>query len=178
MYSDLIGFSIYDGITGALEADRLFDVNPADVTLKMRLISSFTNTFFGLPPMMWIDLLLTAASFGALALSDTIFGRAMKAAGYDLKDFDHRKMFARMIFDLSSDDEDIKKLDAAQKKFDAEFKEYARVNNKGDDFSKEQYREEKGNLTTWQKYGAPIVDKVLGIGQDAKTGIKSFGERI
>ena len=173
-----VGFSIYDGITGALEADRLFDVNPADVTLKMRLISSFTNTFFGLPPMMWIDLLLTAASFGALALSDTIFGRAMKAAGYDLKDFDHRKMFARMIFDLSSDDEDIKKLDAAQKKFDAEFKEYARVNNKGDDFSKEQYREEKGNLTTWQKYGAPIVDKVLGIGQDAKTGIKSFGERI
>lgn len=173
-----VGFGIYDGITGALEADRLFDVNPADVTLTMRLISSFVNTFFGLPPMMWIDLLLTAASFGALALSDTIFGKVMKAAGYDLKDFDHRKLFARFVFDLISDEADSKKLDADQKKFDNEFKAYAKKHGKGDDYSKEQYREDTGNKTTWQKYGAPILDKVLGIGQDAKSGVKSFGERI
>ena len=173
-----VGFGIYDGITGALEADRLFDVNPADVTMKMRLVSTFVNAFFGLPPMMWIDLILTAASFGALALSDTMFGKAMQAAGYDLKDFDHRKIFARYIFDLISDESESSKLTNDQKKFDDEVKAYADKHNKGADFSKEQYREETDNKTTWQKYGAPLVDKVLGIGQDTKTGIKSFGERI
>ena len=173
-----IGFGIYDGITGALEADRLFDVNPADVTMKMRLVSTFVNTFFGLPPMLWVDLILTAASFGALALSDTMFGKAMQAAGYDLKNFDHRKIFARYIFDLISDESESSKLTDDQKKFDKEVKTYANKHHKGKDFSKEEYREAIGNKTTWQTYGAPIVDKVLGIGQETKTGIKSFGERI
>ncbi len=171
-------FTAYDGITGALEADRLFDVAKEDVTLKMRLVSAFVNAFFGLPPMMWIDLILTAASFGALALSDSMIGKALKSAGIDLKNFDHRKIFARYIFELASEETEVGQLDAAQKKYDKAFEDYKKTNKKGDDFSKEQWREETGNKTTWQKYGAPIIDKVLGIGKDTKTTVKSFGERI
>ena len=173
-----VAFGVYDGITGAIEADRLFDVNPEDVTFKMRLISGFTNAFFGLPPMLWIDLILTAASFGMLGLSDTIFGKAMAAAGFDLQDFDHRKLFAQYLLNLISDDEEVQQNEAAQQKFETEYKAYLDKHklNAGD-FSKEQYRAEMGNKSIWQKYGAPIIDKVLGV-SDGTTPVKSFGERI
>ena len=173
-----VALGVYDGITGAMEADRLFDVNREDVTLKMRLISAFTNAFFGLPPMLWIDLILTAASFGALALTDTIFGRIVAAAGYDLQDFDHRKIFAQFLLELISDDEEMGKTSAAQKKFDEEYKEYLRTHNKeAATFSKEQYRAEMGNKSIWQKFGAPIFNKILGV-SDGTTPVKSFGQRI
>lgn len=171
-------FTAYDGITGALEADRMFDVAKEDVTMKMRLVSAFVNAFFGLPPMMWIDLILTAMSFGALAASDTLFGKALKAVGVDIKNFDHRKVFARYIYELASDESDVNKLNDAQKKYDAAFEKYKKDNKKGDDYTKEQWREDTGNKTTWQKYGAPIIDKVLGIGKEADVKVKSFGERI
>ena len=171
-------FTVYDGITGALEADRLFDVAKEDVTMKMRLVSAFINAFFGLPPMMWIDLILTAMSFGALAASDTLFGKALKAVGVDIKNFDHRKIFARYIYELASEEDEVNKLNDAQKKYDKAFEAYKKKNNKGDDYTKEQWREDTGNKTTWQKYGAPIIDKVLGIGKEADIKVKSFGERI
>ena len=172
-----VGFGIYDGITGAIDADRLFDVNPEDVTITMRLVSSFINTFFGLPGVVGLDLLLSAASFGAVALGDTLFGKFMTAAGYDLRDFDHRKIFAQFIYNLITDEDTQKQTADKQKKFDDKYKAYLKEKGlKPENFSKEQYREAVGNKTVWQKYGAPIMDKVLGIGQGGT--IKSFGERI
>lgn len=53
-----IGFSIYDGIEGALTASHLFGVPESEVDFGMRTISSIMNIILGLGPVAYIDILL------------------------------------------------------------------------------------------------------------------------
>lgn len=52
-----IGFSIYDGISGAFEAAYLFEVDESYVTALMRTVSSIMKVLLGLPVITWLDLI-------------------------------------------------------------------------------------------------------------------------
>lgn len=53
-----IGFSLYDAVTGAIDADEIFGVPSDKVTAGMRLACSILQVILGLPGLIYIDLAL------------------------------------------------------------------------------------------------------------------------
>ena len=53
-----IGFSLYDAVTGAIDADEIFGVPADKVTAGMRLACSILQVILGLPGLIYIDLAL------------------------------------------------------------------------------------------------------------------------
>lgn len=53
-----IGFAIYDGINGALNASYLFGIDDSDVTAGMRTVSTIMEILLGTAPGAWIDIVL------------------------------------------------------------------------------------------------------------------------
>ena len=161
-----IGFALYDMATGWNDAYKLFDVAPEDCDFKMKLISSLTNTIFGLPYMWIIDTCLSLICMGAISLSDGIIGRAFELIGINLKGFDHRKAIARLLYNYFAEDQDISKLNANQQKLANEYNEFvAREGKDRSTYSLENYLVEKkgGSNSIWQKYGSPLLKRVLGV---------------
>ena len=161
-----IGFALYDMTTGWNDAYKLFDVAPEDCDFKMKLISSLTNTIFGLPYMWIIDTCLSLICMGTISLSDGIIGRAFELIGINLKGFDHRKAIARLLYNYFAEDQDISKLNTNQQKLANEYNEF--VVREGKDrstYSLENYLVEKkgGSNSIWQKYGSPLLKRVLGV---------------
>jgi hypothetical protein len=101
-------FAVYDAITGAMEAENLFDVNSDAVDWKMRLISSLMKTILGFSIGPFVDILLEI--------------------GADLTGIDLKKQFAMFIYDLLSDDDDVAKLKTNQEKLEIETKNYNDAN--------------------------------------------------
>lgn len=104
-----IGFSIYDGISGAFEAASLFEVDESYVTAGMRTVSSIMKILLGLPVITWLDLI--AEVYCAFT-------------GNDLK-----KKMATAFYKLFANDEADAKLDKAQLAMEIEVDNYNKANN-------------------------------------------------
>lgn len=104
-----IGFSIYDGISGAFEAASLFEVDESYVTAGMRTVSSIMKIILGLPVITWLDLI--AEVYCAFT-------------GNDLK-----KKMATAFYKVFADDEADAKLDKAQLAMEIEVDNYNTANN-------------------------------------------------
>lgn len=176
------GFAIYDGITGFADASRMFDVAPEDVDFRMRAISSLVNTIFGLPiPVITgLDVGLSLASTGVIAIGGTAFGQLLAKFGLSINGFDHRKVICQLIYNMTAEDDQIMKLAESQGKLQNEYQDYLKNNGMTEaDMTFERYQSDvKGNQTVWDKYGSPILRRILGIEQKPGEKSKSFMDMI
>lgn len=172
------GFLAYDGITGLIDANKLFDVAPEDVTFKMRLVAAFVNMLFGYGMMAVVDVGLAMATMGLVSISSTLFGKFLTELGIDIANFDHRKLVAQWVYRLVSSDEDSNELDQKQNKLKEEYEKYLydKGLNKSDmSLSEYQNKKDKG---LFQTYVTPVLNRILGIDNGDPNSPKSFADLI
>ena len=172
---------VYDGVTGLMDADKMFDVAPEDVDWKMRIISAAVNVLFNLPYLNLIDCALSVISLIGYAFSDTMFARLCKEyLGVDITAFDHRKLIGQLIYKLSSSDEDNANLQQNQQAMQDRYYSYLKEHGLSpDQMNMEEYRNTV-KPGFWNSVGSPLIKSVLGIqdeaGADGKP--KSFYELV
>ena len=174
-------FGAYDGVSGMARAGFYFDVNDEDVDWRMRIISGIVNAFFGLPLMFVYDFALSMISIGVQNIGNSPLGELLSEFGISLANFDHRKAIAQLIYRMTAEDVDITKLDESQKKLLNEYKQYLNDNPdaKAHNMSLEEFQDKvKGQGGLWQKYGAPILNRIFGIDDPFKAKGKSFMDRV
>ena len=157
--------AVYDGITGFLDADKMFDVASEDVDWKMRLISTAINVFCNLPYVNVLDAALSCIPIMGYAFSDTMFAKMAKEyLGIDFTKFDHRKILGQLIYRWTSTDEENTALDANQQELQDKYQNYLKSNGLTEDqMSMEEYKK-KTKPTLWSKYGSPILHRIMGLG--------------
>lgn len=172
------GFAVYDGLTGLMDANKLFDVSPEDVTIKMRLVSALVNMLFGYGMMATVDVGLSLATMGLISISSTTFGKFLAEIGINIANFDHRKLIAQWIYHEITSEEDSKKLDADQAKLKAEYENY--LKEKGIDASELSLNEyqNKKDKGLFQTYVTPVLNRILGIDNGDPNSPKSFADLI
>jgi len=171
-----VAFGAYDMASGARRAGFFFDVADEDVDERMRLVAGLVNMIFGLPGMFVFDVSLSLASVGAIGLEGTPLGHWLQEYGFDLNRADYRKIIAQLIYRMTAEEADVSKLEEDQKKLLNEYKAFLDKEGKTpDDMSLEQYQSEvKGQGGFWKNFGAPIINRILGV--DVKH--KSFMELV
>ena len=102
-----VGFAIFDGINGALNAAYLFGVDDSDVTAGMRAVSSIMEILLGTAPGAWIDILLEVWNM---------------ITGFNAKQWMARKLYTALGGDAE-------KLDESIAEMEAETEKYNKINN-------------------------------------------------
>ena len=175
----IAAFVAYDGYTGWTEAYRMFDVNPEDVDTKMKMINTFINVLFGnVPQLMFLDFALAMCSIGLTGLSDTYLGQLLAKFGFKLNGFDHRKIMCQFLYKYLATDEELDNLNDKQKELIKEYDAYINEHQDKKGMTLEEYQAEKGNLTMWEKYGAPVINRILGVTDSEGKPLPSVSEMI
>lgn len=121
-----VGFAIYDGINGALNAAYLFGVDDSDVTAGMRTVSSIMEILLGTAPGAWIDIVLEIWNM---------------ITGFNAKQWMARKIYTA----LGGDSE---KLNEAITEMEAETNKYNKIH--GTNIEEAEYNELKNsNKSIW-----------------------------
>ena len=175
----IAAFVAYDGYTGWTEAYRMFDVNPEDVDTKMKGINTFINILFGnVPQLMFLDFALAMCSIGMIGLSDTYLGQLLAKFGFKLNGFDHRKIMCQFLYKFLATDEEANNLNDKQKDLLSDYNDYIEQHPEKEGMTLEEYQATKGNLTMWEKYGAPVINRILGVKDSEGKPLPSVSEII
>ena len=165
-----LGFGIYDAVTGLTRTAELFDVAEEDVDWTMRIVSTFLNVLFGYSWFSVLDICLSIFSLGVISMSGTFIGKLCEKFGLPLKDFDHHKLLARLIYCEIVDDGSLQQKQAkkseleakAQKAIDDEYNKYIKDNKLDPNtFTKEDYTKQRGE-GIWNKYFAGTMSRLTG----------------
>jgi len=176
----IAAFAAYDGYTGWTEAYRMFDVNPEDVDTKMKMINTFVNILFGnAPPLMLLDFALCMCSIGMIGLSDTFFGQLLSKFGFNLANFDHRKVVCQFIYKFLATDTEADNLADKQNDLLNEYNSWIEKHPDKAGMTLEEYQAKvKGNATMWEKYGAPILNRVMGVTDENGNQLPTVSEML
>lgn len=122
----MVGEAIWNGISGAMEAANLFQVNESDVDGWMRAVSSILKILWGLVPFGWLVPLISEI---IQAITGWDFQTWLAGIAYDF--------LAGSKIDPETGKTYSQKLDEAQNSFDEEFKKYNQET--GQNLSKDDY---------------------------------------
>ena len=116
-----LGFAIWDGVNGALNASYLFGINDSDVTAGMRVVSSIMEILLGTGPGAWIDICLEVLNM--------------------LTGINAKQWMARSLYKAMGGDSEL--LDEATLRLELETKKYNKAN--GTNLSTAAYNEKKNS---------------------------------